>query len=67
MFWLKKTLESAEFSKLYQLYEEQRIKLEALSLEIQLYKKKLRARAGIEKEEKEEGEKNPYNSVLLPE
>lgn len=67
MFWIKKTLESEEFRKLFGMLEEQRIKLESLALEVQLYKKKLRSRAGIEKEEEKEEAKGINNPVILPE
>ncbi len=66
MFWTKKTLESEEFRKLFAMYEELRIRHETLALEVQLYKKKLKMRAGIEKEEEKEEGKGINTTVLLP-
>ncbi len=68
MFWIKKTLESAEFQKLYRMLEETRIKVETLDIELQLYKKKLRVKAGIDKEEEEkpaEVDKSRFNNPMF--
>ena len=67
MFWTKKTIESAEFVKLFKLCEENRIKLEMLYLEFDLTKQKLKARRGLEekKEEKTESESNKNPSIFL--
>jgi hypothetical protein len=67
MFWTKKTIESEEFKKLYALYEEQRIKLESLCLDVQLYKKKLKYRAGLNEQKEENTKEDYFKNVLLPE
>jgi len=64
MFWSKKTIESAEFQKLFSLFNNLRVEVESLKLDVELYKKKLKVRAGILKDE---DKKDPYGSVLLPE
>jgi len=66
MFWIKKTLESEEFRKLFGMLEEQRIRLESLAIEFQLYKKKLKIRAGLEEKEEQEETKSINNPMFLP-
>ena len=64
MFWSKKTLESAEFIKLFKMVEETRIKVEMMAIELDLTKKKLKIAKGIpDKEEETETNKNP--SIFL--
>lgn len=64
MFWIKKTLESAEFNKLFKMLEETRIKVEMLDVELQLYKKKVKVKAGIAKEEEEQQEQKFGNPMF---
>lgn len=64
MFWNKKHLDSKEYNKLLAMIEEQRIKLEAYKLDVELYKRKLRIKSKLDPEEETQ---NINNSVLLPE
>jgi len=64
MFWSKKTIESEEFQKLFTMFNNLRIEVESVKLDVELYKKKLKMRAGLIKEE---DKKDPFGSVLLPE
>lgn len=69
MFWLKKTIESEEFRRLFNMFENLRIEVESLKLDVNLYKNKLSKRAGIKTKEEEDevkDPKDPYNGVLLP-
>lgn len=59
-------IESEEFRKLFNMFENLRIEVESLKLDVNLYKNKLSKRAGIYKEEEEEKPKDAYNGVLLP-
>jgi len=66
MFWIKKTIESDEFKTLFAKFENLRIELESVKLELALYKQKLHKKAGIRmKEEEEEQENNKEPTVLL--
>ena len=67
MFWIKKTLESEEFRKLFKMCEDTRLKVEMLSIEVQLYKNKLGKKAGLKtkEEEEEQTETNKNPQVLL--
>jgi len=67
MFWIKKTLESAEFLKLFKMVEEIRLKVEMMNIDLQLHKQKLSKKAGIkaEQEQETESETNKNPQVLL--
>jgi len=59
-------INSKEYSELLQKFETLRISVEALKLDLDLYKKKLRLSKGIKREEDEDNE-DYKNSVILPE
>jgi len=67
MFWSKTTVESKEFLKLYQMIEEQRIKVQALADDLVLMRQKLvNKRLKFEDKELEaESEKNKNPSIFL--
>jgi len=67
MFWSKKTIESAEFQRLFKMIEETRLKVEMMNIELQLYKNKLSKKAGIKTKEDEEveSETNKNPQILL--
>lgn len=64
MFWSKKTIESEEFQKLFAMFNNLRIEIESVKLDVELYKRKLKVKAGLVREE---DKKDPFGSVLLPE
>lgn len=66
-FWSKSTIDSKEFQILFAKFENLRIEVESVKIELQLYKNKLSRKAGIfkEKEETEENEKNKNPSIFL--
>lgn len=69
MFWKSKPLQSEEYLKLFKMVEELRIRMESLQIDLSLAKKKLKIRAGIEKEDNgsmEEETKSINNPVILP-
>jgi len=61
--WFKK-IDSEEYLKLHKRIEELRITIEALKLELQLYKNKLRGKVKIEETDTA---KDIYNGALLGE
>ncbi len=67
MFWSKKTIESKEFQILFNKFENLRIEVEAVKIDLKLYQNKLARKAGIKLKDDEETEtetnKNPQ--VLL--
>ena len=66
MFWSKRTIESKEFQELFAKFENLRIEVEAVKIELALYKQKLHKKAGIRmKEEAEEEENHKEPTVLL--
>jgi hypothetical protein len=67
MFWSKATIESKEFQILFAKFENLRIEVESVKIELALYKNKLSRKAGImrEKEENQESEKNKNPSIFL--
>ena len=66
MFWSKKTIESDEFKKLFGMFENLRIEVESVKIELALYKQKLHKKAGIKlKEDVEEEENNKAPQILL--
>ena len=66
MFWSKKTIESEEFKTLFAKFENLRIEVESVKIELALYKQKLHKKAGIKlKEEPEEEENKGEPKVLL--
>ena len=66
MFWSKKTIESEEFKTLFAKFENLRIEVESVKIELALYKQKLHKKAGIKlKEEQEEDENKGEPKVLL--
>ncbi len=67
MFWSKKTIESAEFLKLYKLIEEQRIRVESLSEDIILLRQRIVRQRDKKLAESEGNEENKgFNGVILP-
>jgi hypothetical protein len=64
MFWSKKTTESEDFQVLFKKFENLRVEVEGIKIDLALYKNKLFRKAGIMvKEEETETNKNP--SILL--
>lgn len=69
MFWSKDTVNSKEFQDLFAKFENLRIEVESVKIELALYKNKLARKAGISfKEEKEEEQKpeDPFKNMLIP-
>jgi hypothetical protein len=69
MFWSKKTIESEEFQTLFKKFENLRIEVESVKIELALYKNKLHKKAGIkmkEDEEEEEKPQDPFKNMLIP-
>ena len=64
MFWTKKTVESKEFQILFNKFENLRIEVEGVKLDLALYKNKLMRKAGL-KDKDEESETNKKPSILL--
>ena len=67
MFWSRSTIEREEFQTLFKKFENLRIEVEGVKLDLALYKNKLFKKAGIKlkEEEEEENETNKNPSVLL--
>ena len=66
MFWIKRTIESKEFQELFAKFENLRIEVEAVKIELALYKLKLHKRAGIKlKDDVEEEQNSKEPKVLL--
>ena len=67
MFWSKETIDSKEFQRLFAMFENLRIEVEGVKLDLALYKNKLARKAGIRlgRDEEEETETNKNPSVLL--
>jgi hypothetical protein len=68
MFWHKKSISSAEYLDLFAQIEKLRIKIDMMSLTLDLTKKKLRIKKGIEEEEEEDigaGETNKNPDIFL--
>lgn len=67
MFWSKKTTESEDFQTLFKKFENLRIEVESVKIELALYKNKLHKKAGIKmkEDEEEETETNKNPNVLL--
>ena len=65
MFWSKKTIESEEFRTLFAKFENLRIEVESVKLELGLYKAKLHKRAGIKLKEEEQEEENKGEPKVL--
>ena len=64
MFWSKKTTESEDFQVLFKKFENLRVEVEGIKIDLALYKNKLFRKAGIMvKEEETETNKNP--TILL--
>jgi len=67
MFWSKKTIESAEFLKLFKMIEEQRIRVESLSESIIILRQRIvRTRDKKLAEMEEKAENNGSGGVILP-
>jgi hypothetical protein len=64
MWFKKRKIDSAEYIELKKDIAMLNLQIESLSLDVKLYKNKLRSRAKIDSDEKE---KDFNNSVLLPE
>jgi len=67
MFWSKKTTESEDFQILFKKFENLRIEVEGIKLDLALYKNKLFKKAGLRAKEEleEENETNKNPSILL--
>ncbi len=67
MFWSKQTVQSEDFQVLFKKFENLRIEVEGVKLELALYKTKLHRKAGIrmKEDEEEETETNKNPSILL--
>jgi len=67
MFWSKSTVEREDFQTLFKKFENLRIEVESVKIELALYKNKLHKKAGIKmkEDEEEETETNKNPSVLL--
>lgn len=64
MFWSKATTQSEDFQILFKKFENLRVEVEGIKIDLALYKNKLFRKAGIvTKEEETETNKNP--SILL--
>ena len=64
MFWTKDTVNRKEFQDLFAKFENLRIEVEGVKLDLALYKNKLMRKAGL-KEDKEEIETNKNPEILL--
>lgn len=70
LFFFKKPskISSEEYLELKKDIDKVRISVEALQLDVDLYKKKLRSKAGIAKDEKLESDsKDLWGGILVPE
>lgn len=65
MFWSKKTIESKEFQELFAKFENLRIEVEGLKLDLKLYQNKLARKAGLKMKEDEETEENKGEPKVL--
>ena len=67
MFWSKKTTESEDFQTLFKKFENLRIEVEGVKLDLALYKNKLFKKAGLKTKEEveEENETNKNPNILL--
>jgi len=65
MFWNKR-IKSEEYLELFKEISHLKIQLEALKLDVELYKRKLKAKKGLIEEKDEDNDKYK-NPVLLPE
>ena len=67
MFWSKDTVNRKEFQELFSKFENLRVEVEGVKLDLAIYKNKLMRKAGIKfkEEEEEENETNKNPQILL--
>jgi hypothetical protein len=67
MFWSKATTQTEDFQVLFKKFENLRIEVEGIKLDLALYKQKLSKKAGIsfKRDDEDETETNKNPTVLL--